>query len=66
MSDLDVSLAVRTSTPGNVGIDIRLLDIYGGYAHHQLRSVTYRTRTSAGSGPALVSSRRVRRRSNAT
>jgi hypothetical protein len=43
MSDLDVSLAVRTSTPGNVGIDIRLLDIYGGYAHHQLRSVTYRT-----------------------
>ncbi|MFC4439730.1 MULTISPECIES: polysaccharide deacetylase family protein [Natrialbaceae] len=42
MSDLDISMAVRTSTPSNIAIDIRLLDIYGGYAHHQLRSVTYR------------------------
>ncbi|PGF14460.1 polysaccharide deacetylase [Natrinema sp. CBA1119] len=41
MSDLDVSMAVRTSTPSNIAIDIRLVDIYGGYAHHQLRSVTY-------------------------
>ncbi len=43
MTDLDVSMAVRTSTPGNIAIDIQLLDIYGGYASHQLRSVTYRT-----------------------
>ncbi|WP_306057786.1 polysaccharide deacetylase family protein [Natronococcus wangiae] len=42
MTDLELSTAVRTSTPGNVAIDIRLIDIYGGYAHHQLRSVTYR------------------------
>ncbi|TYL39509.1 polysaccharide deacetylase [Natronococcus pandeyae] len=43
MSDLDLSMAVRTSTPSNIAIDIRLTDIYGGYTHHQLRSVTYRT-----------------------
>ncbi|MDG5821245.1 polysaccharide deacetylase family protein [Natronococcus sp. A-GB7] len=43
MTDLDVSMAVRTSTPGNIAIDIQLLDLYGGYASHQLRSVTYRT-----------------------
>ncbi|MFC4437382.1 MULTISPECIES: polysaccharide deacetylase family protein [Natrialbaceae] len=42
MSDLELSMAVRTSTPSNIAIDIRLIDIYGGYAHHQLRSVTYR------------------------
>ncbi len=43
MSDLDISMAVRVSTPGNVAIDIVLRDIYGGYAHHQLREVTYRS-----------------------
>ncbi|TYL36578.1 polysaccharide deacetylase [Natronococcus pandeyae] len=43
MSDLELSMAVRTATPSNVAIDIRLIDIYGGYAHHQLRDVTYRT-----------------------
>jgi hypothetical protein len=43
LSDLDLSLAVQTSSPGNVAIDVMLYDIYGGYAHHQLRSVTYRT-----------------------
>ncbi|AGB37065.1 polysaccharide deacetylase family protein [Natronococcus occultus] len=43
LTDYELSLAVRTSTPSNVAIDIRLVDIYGGYAHHQLRSVTYRT-----------------------
>ncbi|WP_049892177.1 polysaccharide deacetylase family protein [Natronococcus amylolyticus] len=43
MSDLDLSVAVRTSTPGNVAIEIQIQDIYGGYASHQLRSVTYRT-----------------------
>jgi hypothetical protein len=42
MSDLDLSMAVRTSTPGDLALDIRVLDIYGGYAHHQLREVTYR------------------------
>ncbi len=43
LTDREFSLAVQTSTPGNVAVDIRLFDIYGGYAHHQLRSVTYRT-----------------------
>ncbi|NKE35253.1 polysaccharide deacetylase family protein [Natronococcus sp. JC468] len=43
LTDHDFSLAVRTSTPDNVAIDIRLVDLYGGYAHHQLWSVTYRT-----------------------
>jgi peptidoglycan/xylan/chitin deacetylase (PgdA/CDA1 family) len=43
MSDLDISMAVQTSTPGNLAIDIQLRDIYGGYAHHQLPAVTYRT-----------------------
>lgn len=42
MSDLDISMAVRTSTPSNIAIGIQLVDIYGGYAHHQLRQVTYR------------------------
>ncbi|WP_306054416.1 polysaccharide deacetylase family protein [Natronococcus wangiae] len=43
MTDLDISMAVRTSSPGNVAIDIMLYDIYGGYAHNQLRSVSYGT-----------------------
>jgi hypothetical protein len=40
MSDLDVSMALRTTTPGNISVDIMLYDMYGGYAHHQLRSIS--------------------------
>ncbi|AGB38521.1 polysaccharide deacetylase family protein [Natronococcus occultus] len=41
LSDRELSLAVRTTTPGNVAIDIRLEDAYGGATHHQLRAVSY-------------------------
>ena len=40
-TDRELSLAVRTTTPGNIAIDIRLVDAYGGSTHHQLRSVSY-------------------------
>ncbi|MFU8869818.1 polysaccharide deacetylase family protein [Natronococcus sp.] len=41
LTDRDLSLAVRTTTPENVAIDIRLADASGGSTHHQLRSVSY-------------------------
>ncbi|NKE34707.1 polysaccharide deacetylase family protein [Natronococcus sp. JC468] len=41
LTDRELSLAVRTTTPENVAIDIRLADASGGATHHQLRSVSY-------------------------
>lgn len=43
LTDFDISMAVRTSTPDNIAIDIKLVDIYGGFAHHELRNVTYKS-----------------------
>jgi hypothetical protein len=41
MSDLDVSMAVLTTTPSDIAIEIQLRDIYGGYASYVLQSVSY-------------------------
>ncbi|AGB39590.1 polysaccharide deacetylase family protein [Natronococcus occultus] len=41
MEDLDVSMAVQTTTPFNIALEIQLRDIYGGYASYSLREVSY-------------------------
>ncbi|NKE34532.1 polysaccharide deacetylase family protein [Natronococcus sp. JC468] len=43
MEDLDVSLAVRTTTPADIALEIQLRDIYGGHASYSLREITYGT-----------------------
>ncbi|NKE37325.1 polysaccharide deacetylase family protein [Natronococcus sp. JC468] len=43
MSDLDVSMAVRTTTPTDIALEIQLRDIYGGHASYSLREITYGT-----------------------
>jgi hypothetical protein len=41
LSDRDVSMAVRTTTPANIALEIQLRDIYGGYASYMLQSISY-------------------------
>lgn len=43
MEELDVSLAVQTSTPFDIALEIQLRDIYGGYASYSLREVSHGT-----------------------
>ncbi|MFU8866939.1 polysaccharide deacetylase family protein [Natronococcus sp.] len=41
MENLDLSVAVQTTTPHNIALEIQLRDIYGGYASYMVPSVSY-------------------------
>ncbi len=43
LTDRDFSFAMRTTTPGNVAVYLRLVDAYGSHTIYQLRQITYRT-----------------------
>lgn len=40
-TDTEVSLAVRTTTPDNIAVNIRLVDVFGNYAVRSLRKITH-------------------------
>ncbi len=41
LTDLDFSMAVRTTTPNNIAVELRFVDVYGSARAYQLRSITY-------------------------
>ncbi len=43
LTDLDLSFAIRTTTPGNIAVYVRFVDVYGSSQINQLRSISYRT-----------------------
>ncbi|SEQ54899.1 polysaccharide deacetylase family protein [Natrinema salaciae] len=43
LTGLDLSLAVRTSTPMNITVNLRLVDQFGGEKVYSLRDITYRS-----------------------
>ncbi|SEH11746.1 Peptidoglycan/xylan/chitin deacetylase, PgdA/CDA1 family [Natronorubrum sediminis] len=42
LTDMDISIAVRTTTPQNITINLRLVDQFGSDRVHSLREVSYR------------------------
>lgn len=42
LTDMDISIAMRTTTPQNITINLRLVDQFGSDRVHSLREVTYR------------------------
>lgn len=43
LTDLDFSFALRTTTPGNIAVYLRFVDVYGSDRFYQLRQLSYRT-----------------------
>ncbi|MFP8955195.1 polysaccharide deacetylase family protein [Natrialbaceae archaeon A-CW3] len=43
LTDLDLSFAIRTTTPQNITINVQLVDLYGSQVTLSLREITYRT-----------------------
>ena len=43
LTNLDISFAIRTTTPGNIAVYVRFVDVYGSSQINQLRSISYRT-----------------------